>query len=116
MTIDVRIFHNQIITDLNEWAVGDHLLIDVVGAMIRIQHYHCASAAHGVAHLSDYRRIDARPSDIADTGMLWPKGLDRDIDRDDATMPDLVKNHRQIESTSAEPSASLDHNIRSSAD
>jgi hypothetical protein len=48
--------------------------------------------------------------------MLWPKGLDRDIDRDDATMPDLVKNHRQKESTSAEPSASLDHSIGSSPD
>src|SRR5438105_4981228 len=84
--------------------------------MIGIKHHHGTSVANHAAHLRDNRRIDARPNDIADTGMLRPNRLRLDVDRDNATMPDLVKYHCCIERAAAELGARLDYHIRPGAD
>src|SRR5712692_9098113 len=115
MPIHGRIFDNQIIAWLNQWAVSDHLFIHVRGAMIRIQHYHGAAVADCRSRLRDYFRIDARSGDVTDAGMLRPIGLDLDIDGDDSTMTKVIEEHGEVERTPAAPGSRFDHEIGASS-
>ena len=116
MPVHAGVFNNEVVADLNEWAVGNHLVVDEWSVMIRIQDHHGTAAADRVIYVRDNGRIGTRPRDISDPRVLRTIQLRLDIDRNYSTVTELIENHCDEERASSTPRSGLNNHIGAGPD